>query len=271
MPNWALNDQVKSFLRNRARHLAQRAMDYAVADFPLDNETLQMAAMPRESVMTMRSLAAEDVSLPSYNQVRFGFLREQLPGLTRGATVVLTMPMNIYLARMPNTYARSIKFWRGSSDFVRLDFDREPLDPEQSEALVAWLNRAVRQKRLSEIVNHAAGGVLETYAKTCAHLHRMWPMLATLINDTEGTGIRPHASGERLFWDTWKDRLHARHRPLALYDPDPMIMRELGPLIRAADTVLTSGMLLAPYVPEPGTVGAVLDFWEALPTDKTYV
>jgi hypothetical protein len=29
-------------------------------------------------------------------------------------------------------------------------------------------------------------------------------------------------------------------------------------------------MMLAPYETEPGTVRAVVDYWEALPTDKRY-
>jgi hypothetical protein len=270
MPNWELNDQVRKFLRYRVNHLADRTRDYAQADFPLDQETLQMLVMDREQVMTMRDLAFKGVSLPAYNQQRLGFLREQLPGLLRGVTVMLETPKNMYMALPPESYARDIRLTTNSRQFAHLDFEREPLPDEKREALVSWLNRAVRQKRLAEITQFAAAFVLEKHAKTCAHLHRIWPTLATLINSVDGTLTHRSRTGDRLWHDTWKDRLHARHRPLAMYDPDPKVMEELRPLMKAADTVLTAGMMLAPYETEPGTVRAVVDYWEALPTDKRY-
>ena len=270
MPNWQLNDSVKTFLRQRMERLCQRTLDYAFSDFPLDNEDVQMLSMPREQVETMRELAKEKVELPSYDNARFGFQREQLPGLLRGAVVRLKLRKPIYLRREPDSYMRTLSFAIGAQGYESLNFDREPLPEEKKQALAVWINRAVRQKRMTEITIAVVRDVVSAHAKTCAHLHRMWPTLATLINDVEGTPYHLSRSSDKLWHDTWRDRLHAVHRPLAIYEPDPKILADLRPLMKLADTVLAAGMMLTPYDHTQEPIMATVEYWENLPTDRTF-
>jgi len=270
MPNWQLNDNVKTFLRQRAERLCQRTLDYAFSDFPLDHEDVQMAALSRDTVETMGRLAKQKVSLPSYAEARFGFQRGQLPGLLRGTIVRLKLRTPIYLRTEPDNYMRTLSFTPGASGYVHLDFEQEPLPEEKQKALVAWLNRAVRQKRMTEITNFVVRDVVNAHAETCAHLHRMWPTLATLINDVEGTGYHLARSQDRLWHDTWRDRLHAVHRPLAIYEPAATVMDQLRPLMKLADTVLAAGMMLTPYDHTQEPIVATVEYWEKLPTDRTF-
>jgi hypothetical protein len=270
MPNWKISDSVQTFLRQRAERLCGRTLDYAFSDFPLDHEDVQMLAMPRDQVETMRELAKQKVSLPSYADGRFGFQREQLPGLLRGAVIRLKLRKPIYLRKEPDSYMRTLSFAIGAQGYASLNFDREPLPEEKQKALAAWLNRAVRQKRMTEITIAVVRDVVSAHAKTCAHLHRMWPTLATLINDVEGTPYHLSRSSDKLWHDTWKDRLHAVHRPLAIYEPAATVMDQLRPLMKLADTVLAAGMMLTPYDHTQEPIVATVDFWEKLPTDRTF-
>lgn len=270
MPNWPISGAVRSYIIQRAIHLSNRALDYARADFPLTTSEIQYAIMPEERVDTLRRLINEGVrTIEKHRQVRVAFLRDVLPELRRGAIVALTLPNWVVVDRSTHFGIATTKFSMSEQHYLVPRLDRTEgkscLTPESRAELVAWLNRVIRQKRLHEIVIHTVGHIMHEDAPSCAHLHQLWPMLTTLINNDSSLQGR-----DRHLYNTWADRFRAPARALKSYRPKPDVINKYAKLIHAADTAITAGLVLAPYSHDAKKVIAELENWEPVDGDRTF-
>ena len=264
MPNWPLSQHALTYLINRATKLSQRALDYAESDFPLTTAQIQFAILDEAKVHTMRRLIDEGVqTIERHRSVRLAFLREKLPELRRGAVVVVNLPEWVVVGRSTSYGMSSTKFTMDDKNYLVPDFSEQRLTPDERTELVAWINRAIRQKRLHEIVTHTVPLILRDHAKTCAHLHQIWPLLTTLINNDKGL-----ARNDKAFYETWRDRFRAPSRALKSYRPDPDVLNKYRKHIAAANIALMAGELLAPITPDSTQVQATLEHWEPVEGDR---
>ena len=98
-------------------------------------------------------------------------------------------------------------------------------------------------------------------ARTVGHLQAIWPMLCTLMNN-DPAAMNPSWANDKIFYETWRDRFRAPRRNMGSYKPDPEVVKKFGTFIRACDSVLAAGSILAPYVPDKEQIQASLVQWE---------
>ncbi len=274
MPNWPISMAAKAYLRRRSMELSKRALDYANGDFPLTVGQIQFAVMPEERVKTMRRLVSEGVkTIERHRVLRLAFLREKFPELRRGAVIHVELPEWIVVDRSTSYGMHTTKFDMDDTHYLVPDFSlngpTRELDQDQRAELITWINRCIRQKRLHEIMNWTTSHVLDKHAPTVAHLHQVWPMMCTLINSDPNTTSAKYYK-DREFFEMWRDRFRAPKRQLTSYKPKPGVLDEFGRLIKACNTVLTAGIVLAPYEADDKQISAELQQWEPIDGDKTF-
>lgn len=273
MPNWPISMAAKNYLRRRSMELASRTLAYANGDFPLTVDQIQYAVMPAERVKTMRRLISDGVkTIERHRVLRLAFLREKFPELRRGAVIHVELPEWIVVDRGTSYGMHTTKFDASDHHYLVPDFSLNPtwdLNAEQRAELIDWINRCIRQKRLHEIMNWTTSHVLDKHAPTVAHLHQLWPMLCTLINSDPSTTSAKYYK-DREFFEMWRDRFRAPKRALMSYKPKPGVLDEFAKLIKACDTMLASGIVLAPYEADDKQISAELQQWEPIDGDRTF-
>jgi hypothetical protein len=261
MPNWPISDTVRSYIASQALILAKRPLDYALADFPLTTAQVQSIVLPAEQISTMRRLESQGVrTIEHHRQVRLAFLREKFPELKRGAVVSLQLPEWIYVGRGTNWGIDTTKFKMDESHYIVPDMDE--LDPRDRRELVVWITRAVRQKRLWQIVDKVVPDVLRNHAATAAHLHAFWPMLTTLVTNVN--------NGYPKTLKAWEERFKNPTRSLRAYQPDPQTYEKYRKVIQAADAVITAGKILDSYVTDRKLIQADIEHWESRDGDLVF-
>ena len=274
MPNWELTHKVKEVLRNRANFLAKRTLDYAQGDFPLSVETLQSMVLERDIVDDLTRIKSRGVrTITEAQNIRLAVLTDDHPNLRRGAVLTIRLPRPIFVPYMTDGYlgnSSTYTFSKRDKRYLLPDLDRQPVPEETRMVFYDWVSRAIRQYRLTRLVQSISNEILNEHAKTCAHLRRFWPTLATLINDIEGAGLNINWRNDTDFHKMWKDRFHSQRRPLGLYEPNPEARKKFAPLIHAADTVLTAGLLLAPYEANDSKVNAAIEAWQKIEGDGPF-
>jgi hypothetical protein len=137
---------------------------------------------------------------------------------------------------------------------------------EQRAELVIWINRAIKQKRLHDMLKYTLVHILDVdgHARTVGHLQAIWPMLCTLMNN-DPAAVNPSWANDKIFYETWRDRFRAPRRNMGSYKPDPEVLKKFGTFIKACDSVLAAGTILAPFEPNKKQVQASLVQWEKLP------
>jgi hypothetical protein len=273
MPNWPISQAARSYLRQRSMQLSKRALDYANDGMPLTVTQIQYAVMPEERVKTMRALITSGVrTIERHRVIRLAFLRDKFPELRRGAVIHVELPEWIVVDRSTSYGMHTTKFEMDDHHYLVPDFSlngpTHDLDPDQRKELIDWINRCIRQKRLHEIMNYATSHVLDKHAPTVAHLHQLWPMLCTLINSDQDTNRKFYK--DREFYEMWRDRFRAPKRALTSYKPKLDTLDRFAKLIKACDTVLAAGIVLAPYEEDDKLIKAELQQWEPLPDDRTF-
>jgi hypothetical protein len=281
MPNWPISDRARTYLKQRAIELSTRALHYAEADFPMTATQIQYAVMPRDKVDTLRRYISEGTqTIEKHVTIRLAFLRQCMPELARGAVVNLTLPNRDWIVVDRATqYGMGVtKFSMDESSYLVPDFDQAnvsgavdaQLSDEQRQDLVTWINRAIKQKRLHDMLKYTIANILDIdgHARTVGHLQAIWPMLCTLINN-DPAATSPSWVNDRIFYDTWRDRFRAPRRNMGSYKPDPEVIEKFATFIRASDSVLAAGSILAPYVPDKKQIQACLVQWEKLETPAT--
>ena len=281
MPNWPISDRAHIYLRGRALELSTRALHYAEADFPLTSTQIQYSIMPRDKVDTLRRYISEGTqTIEKHTVVRLAFLRQCMPELARGAVVNLTLPARDWLiVDRATQYGMGVtKFNMDESSYLVPDWDLlnstgapgAELTDEQRAELVIWINRAIKQKRLHDMLKYTIANILDTdgNARTVGHLQAIWPMLCTLMNN-DPAAVKPLWTNDKTFYETWRDRFRAPRRNMGSYKPDPEVVKKFATFIRACDSVLAAGSILAPYVPDKKQIQASLVQWEKLSEPAT--
>lgn len=283
MPNWPISDRARTYLRHRAIELSTRALHYAEADFPLTATQIQYAVMPRDKVDTLRRYISEGThTIEKHTVIRLAFLRQCMPELARGAVVNLTLPNRdwIVVDRATQYGIGVTKFNMDDSSYLVPDWDLlnragedgshpgAQLSDEQRQDLVTWINRAIKQKRLHDMTKYTLARILsddplQSSARTVGHLQAIWPMLCTLVNN-DPAAVKPLWANDKIFYETWRDRFRAPRRNMGSYKPDPEVIKKFGTFIKACDSVLAAGSILAPYVPDKKQIQASLVQWEKL-------
>jgi hypothetical protein len=284
LPNWPISDRARTYLRVRAIELSTRALHYAEADFPLTSTQIQYAVMPRDKVDTLRNYISQGTeTIEKHTVLRLAFLRQCMPELHRGAVVNLTLPNRDWIVVDRATqYGMGVtKFSMDESSYLVPDWGLlnragedgshpdAQLSDEQRQDLVTWINRAIKQKRLHDMLKYTIANILDIdgHARTVGHLQAIWPMLCTLINN-DPAATNPSWTNDRIFYDTWRDRFRAPRRNMGSYKPDPEVLKKFATFIRASDSVLAAGSILAPYTPDRKQIQASLVQWEKLPTTQ---
>lgn len=273
MPNWPISQAAKNYLTRRAVELSSRALAYAQDSFPLSVSEIQHTVMDREKVTTMRRLIQQGVrTIEKHHTLRCAFLRGKFPELRRGCVLQLTLPEWIVVDRGTQYGMSTTRFEMDDSHYLVPDFDMNDgnvVDVGTRAELIAWLNRAIRQKRLHEILVHTVNNVLNKHTPTVMHLHHLWPMLTTLMNnDPSATNAR--FQGDREFYELWIKRFRAPGRKLRSYQPARETVETYGKLIHACDTVLSAGSVLASYKEDDKVVQAEIQQWEPVDGDRTF-
>lgn len=271
MPNYKLSSPVRNHIRDRANALAQRSLDYALADFPLTTMQIQYAVLDEATVNTMRRLIQqfEIRTIERHNQVRVTFLRSVLPELRQGVVVVLQLPEWIVVRR--GTLWRLGSYTFDPQDHHYLSPDLTRLDAGDRERLVTWLARVTRQQRLFQITTHTVQSIIDDdrLTPTVAHLHALWPMLCGLVDVVDpAPDTKAHRKRRRAAQHTdWRDRMRNPPARLKPYLPAPDVREKFATLIRASDVMLTAGSVLQPYVHEQGIIKATVEHVEYLEGD----
>jgi hypothetical protein len=276
LPNWPISDRARTYLRGRAIELSTRALHYAEADFPLTSTQIQYAVMVRQRADTLRRYITEGVqTIEKHTVIRLAFLRQCMPELARGAVVTLTLPSRDWIVVDRATqYGMGVtKFSMDESSYLVPDWDLlnsagapgAELTDEQRQDLVTWINRAIKQKRLHDMLKYTLANILDDnkQARTVGHLQAIWPMLCTLMNN-DPAALNPSWQNDQVFYETWRDRFRAPRRNMGSYKPDPEVLKKFGTFIRACDSVLAAGTILAPYTPDKKQIQASLVQWEKI-------
>lgn len=260
MPNYKITYPVQREIRDRAKDLSQRTLDYAQADFPLTVATIQNLVLPESQVADLRRLYAEGIrTIEKHEMIRLAFLREILPGIPRGLVVACHLPERIFVARATQWGMQTTKFSMDEGGYLVPDLTK--LDPGETKNLANWVNRVVRAKRLKELTDTTVEIIVDKYIPTTSHMHALWPGLASLARTADTYGGRGIS---------WKDRVRHQTRSLKKYQPEPEVIQRYGKRIQAADTVLTQGDMLETYKHPPKTIRAIAEQHEALATDPVW-
>lgn len=258
MPNWPLNWPAKNMLTQKVYALSQRPLGFVLGEFPLTTAQIQAMVLTEKQVELLRDLERDGFrTIEHHNQVRLLFHRDRLPRLQRHAVIVVHgLPTWIFAKR--NT----------ASSFQKTDFrfdetgylvpDMQVLDGSERDKFVTWLNKAVRQTRLTQIANHTGDRVISEYVKTAAHLRGIWPTLATVFADAK----QQSTQHRRLEESDWAERFRNLPKATEPYEPDPKVHARFKPFMDVADSVFLSAMLTGPYNRPAGKPIVSVEHWE---------
>jgi hypothetical protein len=269
MPNYHIPGNLRLTLQKRVANLAQRTLDYALADFPMTTAQVQYAILPAAQVDDLRRLDAEGIrTIEHHRQVRLAFLREQTLGLRRGVVIALELPEWIVVGRGTQWSISTTRFQMDENHYLMPELWIDSIDDAQRKSITLWLERVVRQTRMVEITNWCASGILNDHgiSKTASHLHAVWPMLTTIVDDNM---IREEIyTSQHGYYRDWQKRFRNPTRSLKAYRPDASVVEKYGRLIeKVADTVINAGQILEPYRHPNSTILAKVEHWERLPAD----
>ena len=267
MPNYVISRKISEHIKERAVSFANRALHLALQDFPLTTAQIQYGGvmLTEEQVDTLRRLDSEGVrTIEHHRQVRLALLHEKdFPELRRSVVLMLQLPEWIVVGRGTQWGISTTKFDASENHYLVPAFGN--LDGHERKQLITWVNSALRQTRLYEIVRNCVAEVLEKYAPTSAHLHALWPTLTTLVDP----GIT-NCSRDRKVLGDWAQRFRNPTRTLKRYQPEPRVLTTYTGLIQAADVAILAGMMLPPPTTNPTQIIATIEHWERLSGDPTF-
>ena len=268
MPNYVLSQKIRQHIKTQATVYAQRAMQLALQDFPLTTAQVQYggAMLTEEQVNVLRRLDGEGVrTIEHHRQVRLALLHENFPELRRAVVLNLQLPEWIVVGRGTQWGISTTKFDASENHYLVPRFDN--ISVGERKSFITWVNQALRQVRLFEIVTCTLTEVFDNpeIVPTTSHLHVLWPMLATMVD--------PARSGwpqEREMLEMWVQRLRNPTRSFKRYAPEPRIVKAYGALMTAADVQIAAGMMLPPIVADRSQIQVLFEHWERLPGDPTF-
>jgi hypothetical protein len=255
MPNYRIPEDIRQHIISRASNLALQPEFYALDGFPLSMAQVQdhCAGLTPEQAADIQRLHQQGVrTIERYRDLRLAFLREQLPGLRRSVVCHLRVPSFIFVGRATHYSVSTTTYDPDASHYIVPRVAE--LTAETRAALVQYLNTAVRQHRLREIVDSIVPALLEK-APTTSHVHALWPLLTTLVADN-------HFS--------WRERFRNPTRSLKAYQPDPETRSLYGPYMEAAETVILAGLLLDLWEPKGNVIVTRIEHWERRPGDTVF-
>ena len=172
MPNWELSMRAKQYIIQRAVNLSHRKLQYAQSDFPLTTAQIQFSIMEESKVHVLRGyIETGTQTIEKHRQLRLALLREKIPELPRGAVLQVVLPEWVVVERGTQFGVSTTKFQVSESHYLVPDFSEDRLTASERVGLVNWVLRAVRQKRLHQLISLAVGEVVEKHATTTAQLH----------------------------------------------------------------------------------------------------
>lgn len=252
MPNFKLNDGVKSDIRGVVNLILDRRVAYAQDAFPLTAAQVQHALMAEDALIMLWRLNDMDIrGLPRKTTASL-VINDTTPGITRAVGVYVYTPEPIFCDVDWNFYGDEYEAKNITNP--RLIFDPTKFDDTTVAAVAKWVNGVVREKRLQEMVRWLVDRMLKHHLPTTGHLLVRWPSLATLVKDP-----------------LWKGRL--RNPPVRnrQYQWDKVLPpNDLAPLMKAAEAVLLGGDMLAPYESDKEVTRATVQQWQRLDTDRKF-
>jgi len=268
MPNFHIPEMIREHLQKRAAQLADRPLQLALGSFPLGAKAIQSMVLRQDQVDTMQKLHDEGIkTIERHRELRLAILRgEHLPGLRRSAVVYLVLPEGIFVGRGTSYSIPTTKFEITENHYLIPTY--ENLDDNEKQSLTRWVEKCVRQVRLTEIVGHCVMKLLRDnggeLTPTTSHLQAIWPELAGLI-DPEDPNI---FNSERDKYRKWVERMrNPVRRNYAAYLPHPDVKIKFAKLLEAANVQLAAGLMLKDYVYKKGQIRAYVEHWEHLEAD----
>ena len=250
MPNYKLGSTIRNIINYEARAQSTKRNTHITApSCPLTTAQIQSHIMPAEAVSLLRQLTFGGVqNLPSHKAINVALRSAYLPGLTHDVCVHLQLPETVFVPRN-SYYGRQ----HNSTDVLTFDAG-EPLDDETRDALTAWGNKIVREKRLEELAGETVDAVLGQCQST-ADIAVRWPFLMTLVPERYASDARD--------CKLWRGRFRAVPKDLRRY------AHEFGPLMQrkmvAAEVYLTSASMLGDYTHAEGTIRANVQDYNKVP------
>jgi hypothetical protein len=237
MPNYKISPSAQSLMRDQAKALCDRRIALAEADFPLDFEEVQAAILPAPVRETMQRLIADGVDTISRDNDVYYILPSSV-GTERRVVLNLRSGERFFNARSEVGYVSSISPYYLKSDDPRFNIDLSVVPPEKGEAVVKWVDNAVRERRMAEITQATVSWFL-THAClpvtfiTAAHVMARWPTIALLVDGLgEGSYYKTKFREVPAKLDRWG------------WPPNDPARAKYAKAMKLADMFLTSAMML---------------------------
>lgn len=266
MPNFPIPSALRDHIRNRAAVHADKARDLALTGFPLTVQQIQDAVLDPETQSELRELVERKgiKTITKYNGIRLAFLRDNIPGLRRGIVLKLTLPKHIFVPRATLYGISTTDFNMDESHYLVPDLSG--LESDVHETLMTWLSRALREERLYEIVQHITRKILdEDISPTMAHLRAFWPLLTTLVDPAVC-----NFPSDREKFAKWRDKLRNPPARMNKYQPSKLMLERWGPLMKAAEVQITTGMMLKGSTPRREDIVSEIEHWERITNDLRF-
>jgi hypothetical protein len=270
MPNWPLSQEIRDHIRDTSLKLANRMVDLNRLGFPLDVQQIQIGAsgLTVQQIESLKQLKKEGVeTIRQTNEIRVGFLREVFPELKRSLTLTMCLPRSIYYRHGHYTLHEDQRDFKPGTQ-THLPATLGNLTAEERAALIAWLEKLLKQVRMYEVVTHCVRiTIASEITPTAGHLKYLWPTLTTVVDP--GTQ-KYHHQRDRL--DMWIERFrNPPMRGISRYQNDHLLFTRYKDLLKVADLQITGGRMLSPVtLDQPGAIYPVIDNWERIPGDITF-
>lgn len=270
MPNYKIPPGLRDHMINRAGVLAAKRVDLAHQDFPLTFDEVQDALMPEAQRKTIKKLIQDGIETFG-TSAGVKFVAPKTHGIERAASVKVQGTKDFFFFKQAQWAYYSTQHAFADAELSRSDYylDTEILSPEKQQALAAWVNNAVRERRMEAVTKSIVAWFLKSGCEvehpTAAHVMARWPTLAMLVEGQQ----KHYRYGDR------DERMHkARFRevPPKLdkwgWRRDDQEYLKRKKMIQVADMVLTSAAMLPEFEAPKDRLVAAVNNYEKFPGEK---
>lgn len=251
MANYKLSAKLVEEMISVTGRMVNRRADNMEQAFPLTHDQIYAGCIPAEWKELLISMAEYGIGIAANHVIN---LRVEHPSIIRVACI-------------------NIKSTRNFLGFVhgkQVTFDTSKLTDKEISALASWVNNAVQEHRVGNLVKATVIEFLRNRAATTGHVIARWPALTMLVARLqEEIGNRWDSRTQVETRKVWREKFADPPRNLKPYswsNEDMVWYEKHRKAMAICDEVLLSASML-PVVVSTSDIKASVTSWVPLPTD----